>query len=248
MEKDIFMKIKYSNLTDKEKIALAKEINDEIIFSYENIYENRKVKLNNDFLRNLIENELFILLNIYYPNCIRLIDFEGFSFDGLNIAGKDFSYTNANIDPQKVYDKCLYYTNLEGIDLSDKNFEGVFIEGANLIDTKADIDPQLIREKSLYDTKLKGIRLRNKSFKDVEVRNSDLRNTGARIIISELKQNDGKEHPLYKAKITGCKVYKGNADSLIDKLYIVSCTLKGNTTSQTKEKMLELKRELRRNI
>jgi len=239
------MKIKYSNLNDKQKIALAKTINDEIIFQYENIYEKRKVKLDKEFLKELIENELFILLNVYYPKCVRLIDFEGFSFDGINVAGKDFSYTNANIDPQKVHEKSLYYTNLEGIDLSEKNFEGVFIEGANLNDTKANIDPQLVGEKSLYDTKLKGISLRNKSFKDVEIRNSDLRNTGAKIIVSELKENNKKEHPLHGTKISECKVYKGNSDTLLDNLYILSCSLRGNITNPDKEKLNNLKRELR---
>lgn len=248
MEMNIFKKIKYSNLTEKQKISLAKTINDEIIFQYENIYEKRKVKIDKVFLKELIENELYILLNIYYPNCIRLIDFEGFSFDGINVSGKDFSYTNANINPQKVYDKSLYYTNLEGIDLSDKNFDGVFIEGANLIDTKANIDPQLVGEKSLYDTKLKGIRLRNKSLKDVDIRHSDLRNTSAKIIISDLKENNKKEHPLHGTKVSGCKVYKGRTDTMLDNLYILSCSLKGNITNPDIEKLNNLKRELRRKI
>jgi len=248
MENVILKKIKYSNLTEKEKIALAKVISDEIIFQHENIYDKRKVKIDNLFLKELIENELFILMNIYFQDSVRLIDFEGFSFDGLNIAGKDFSYTNANIDPQKIHGKSLYYTDLEGIDLRDKNFEGVFIEGANLIDTKAEIDPQTIAEKSLYDTKLKGIRLRKKSFKDVDIRKSDLRNTGAKIIISELKENNRNEHPLYKTKISNCKVYKGTRDSLLDNLYIASCTLRGNITNPNREKVLELKRELQKQI
>lgn len=248
MEKDIFMKIKYSNLTDKEKIALVKVINDEIIYQYENIYEKRKVKIDNEFLKELIENELFILLNIYYPKCVRLLDFEGFSFDGINVAGKDFSYTNANIDPQKVHEKSLFYTNLEGIDLRDKNFDGVFVEGTNLIETKANIDPQLVSEKSLYDTKLKGINLRNKSFKDIDIRHSDLRNTGAKIIISDLRENNKKEHPIHGTKISGCKVYKGSSDTLLDNLYILSCTLKGNVTNPDTEKLNNLKRELRRKI
>jgi len=244
----ILNKIKYSNLTEKQKISLAKVINDEIIFQYENIFEKRKVKINNEFLKELIESELFILLEIYYTKCIKLIDFEGISFDGLNVAGKDFSYTNANIDPQTVHSKSLFYTNLEGIDLSDKNFDGVFIEGANLIDTKANIDPQLVGEKSLYDTKLKRIRLRNKSFKDVDIRHSDLRNTGAKIIISDLKENNKKEHALYGTKISGCKVYKGNTNTLLDNLYITSCYLRGNITSPDIEKINELKKELRKSI
>ena len=245
MEMDIFKKIKYSNLTDNQKKLLAKEINDEIVFQYENIYEKRKVKIDNDFLRNLIESELFILLNVYYPKCIKLIDFEGFSFDGLNVAGKDFSYTNANINPQKVLYKSLYYTNLEGVDLSDKNFDGVFIEGANLINTKANIDPQLVFEKSLYDTKLEGISLNDKSFKDVDIRKSDLRNTGAKIIISELKENSKKTYPLQKTKISNCIVYKGNTNTLLHNLYIVSCYLRGNITSPEREKINELKKELK---
>lgn len=248
MEMDIFKKIKYNTLTEKQKIALAKVISDEIIFKYENIFDKRKVKMNKEFLKQLIEDDLFILMNIYFQNSVRLIDFEGFSFDGMNIAGKDFSYTNANIDPQKVYGKSLFYTNLEGIDLSDKDFTDVFIEGANLNDTKANIDPQLIAHKSLYDTKLRGIRLRKKSFQDVDIRKSDLRNTGARIIISELKENNKNEHPLYKTKISNCKVYKGTRDSVLDNLYIASCALRGNTTNPKSEKMLELKRELRKYI
>ena len=247
MELDIFKKIKYSNLSYKQKIELAKTISDEIYFTYENIGK-RKVKLDNEFLRNLIENELFIILNIYYPKCIKLIDFEGFSFDGLNIAGKDFSHTNANIDPQKILGKSLYYTNLEGINLSDKNFDGVFIEGANLYDTKANIDPQLIKEKSLFDTNLKGLNLRGKSLKDVDIRNSNLEDTCAKIIISELVKNNKKEHPLHKTKIKNCRVYKGDTNSVLDNLYIISCSLKGNITSFDKEKMVELKRELRRKI
>lgn len=243
---DILKKIKYSNLTEKQKISLAKVINDKIVFQYENINKKRKVKLNKEFLKELIENELFILLNIYYPNCVRLIDFDGFSFEGVNVAGKDFSYTNANIDPQTVHGKSLFYTNLKGIDLSYKNFDGVILEGANLEGTRANINPQTLKEKSLYDTKLKGIRLRDKSLKDVDIRNSDLRNTGAKIIISDLKENNKKEHPLYKTKLSGSKIYKGNTNTILDNLYIASCYLRGNITSPDIEKMNELKKELKR--
>ena len=245
---DILKKIKYSNLTEKQKKYLAKVINDEILFNYENIYEKRKVKIDNEFLRELIEDELFTILSIYYPNCIRLIDFEGFSFDGINVAGKDFSYTNANINPQKVLYKSLYYTNLEGIDMSDKDFKGVDIEGANLKGTKANIDPQEIDGRTLYDTKLKGIYLNGKSFKYIDIRHADLRNTGAKIVLSELSPNVKNEHPLHRTKLTGCKIYKGSSNTLLDNLYVASCYLRGNIVSSDKEKMKELKKELRRKI
>lgn len=246
MDKNIFDNITYSLLSDKDKTKIAKNINDKIVKLYKKNGEKR-IKVNEEFLREFINSQFFIFFCEKFQECLRLIDFEGFSFKGISVEGKDFSYTNVEIDPQIVARKSLYYTNLEGVDLSDKNFEGVFIEGANLEGTKANIDPQLISYKSLYYTKLKGIKLRRKSFENVDVRNSDLRNTGAKIIISDLK-TESKKHPLYKTKITNCKVYSGNANSLLDNLYIASCYLRNNEINPNKEKTRKLSREITRSI
>ena len=48
--------------------------------------------------------------------------------------------------------------------------------------------------------------------------------------------------------MSGCKVYKGSTNTLLDNLYITTCYLRGNITSPDKEKINKLKKELRKSI
>ncbi len=121
------------------------------------------------------------------------IDFSGISFQGIDIHGIDFTNTNAQIDPQCVYEKDLSNVNLSGYNMAEKDFTGVLIAGANLENTNARIDPQLIKGKSLHDTNVKGCTFINKyaspntlkpepaNFTNVDIRGANLENTNAQI-------------------------------------------------------------------
>ncbi len=75
-------------------------------------------------------------------------------FTGINIEYANLENTNAQIDPQLIYKKSLYHTNLKGLDLSHANFYGVDIWGANLEATGAIINPHTVDAKIIYGTNL----------------------------------------------------------------------------------------------
>lgn len=65
---------------------------------------------------------------------MKKVNFEGISFDGFFAYGFDFTgFKGVSIDPQKVYDKNLSYSNLNGVRVintfDDVNLEGINTEG-----------------------------------------------------------------------------------------------------------------------
>ena len=114
---------------------------------------NQRISKYNDILPD-------VFWNIYgEPNFsnreMRKLDLSCISFENENMTEWDFSYTNINMDPTKVKDKCIDYLTLEGVDLSGYTLDGVSILESNLTDCNLMVDLDLVRRFSSR-TKLEG--------------------------------------------------------------------------------------------
>lgn len=129
-------------LEEKEKQKLVRQIKKEL----KRVPDLSPDELNgftriNDYSDVLPE----VFWNLYgEPNFtnkeMRKLDLSCISFDDEIMDGVNFSYTNIDFDPQRVKDKLLWNTNLEGVYLYGKSFDGVVLYGTNLKHTKALID------------------------------------------------------------------------------------------------------------
>lgn len=108
---------------------------------------------------------------------LKFIDLSGFSFDGKDVSGLDFSGTNANIDPQTVKGKNLTGTNLYGLDMSGKCFDECIIINSNLSYTNATIDPQKVYKRDLSGAKLEHLSFYNYSFDNVIVKGASFKSS-----------------------------------------------------------------------
>lgn len=103
-------------------------------------------------------------------NLLKYIKLIEIDFEQQNVEGIDFTETDVNIDPQRVKNKSLKKTILNGLDFSGKSFEGVNVEGANFTGAlNVNLDPQKIKKRSLRGTILSGINFKDKSFDKVIV-------------------------------------------------------------------------------
>ncbi len=169
---------------------IVKSLKIELIKYSEQNSKNERMKIQKSLLQYLLPTLLESIT--IKEEILKYLDLSEVSFDGINIEWKNFKDSNANIDPQTVQGKTLFFTNLKGVDLSHANFTGVDIKFANLENTGAQIDPQLIKNKSLYDTNVKGCTFVNLSyldsikripvdFTDVDIQFANLEDTGAQI-------------------------------------------------------------------
>lgn len=121
----------------QQKLSLLKEYG---------IYENgKRVSLDKEILQELLFEQCYtdsgiVLVLVFNNEELRKLDLEDIDFTDVYLCGQDLSYTNADINPQKVYGKNLNCANLEGVDLTGKDFTGVSIMRTNLTDTNAFID------------------------------------------------------------------------------------------------------------
>ena len=112
----------------------------------------------------------------------RYVDLSNVSFSDCNIAGVDFTGTNANIDPQVVLKKNMRGCKLNGLDFSGKSFDGVIVTCCDFSGaSNVSLDPQTVMFKSLYGCVLNGIDFMDKSFVSVCLEDADLR--GAKNVI-----------------------------------------------------------------
>lgn len=127
-----------------------------------------------------IEELLFEGRRIVIPNrYLRLLDLSDVNFDNKDLTNTNLSYTNAIINPQKVYNKDLSSADLEGIDLSNANFDNVIIIECNLKNTKANINPKTVKNSSLCFCNLEGLNLFDADFTNVNIIGCNLKKTGA---------------------------------------------------------------------
>lgn len=148
------------------KVIEIKRILEEMPEFDTNSEEYQRLKIN-----PIILNEIFFDRNDE-PNFknyeMRKLDLSEVNFENRFLRGYDYSYTNANIDPQKVIGKILSNTNLEGVNMVDKDFTDVDIYGTNLKNTGATIDLNTIKGE-IYDLA---------DLEGCNVINNDLENTG----------------------------------------------------------------------
>lgn len=92
-----------------------------------------RIRLESDILEELLFNvdENGMKTFAFPVELMKKINFEGISFDSFFAYGFDFSgFKGVSIDPQKVYDKNLSFSNLNGVRVIN-TFDDVNLEGIN---------------------------------------------------------------------------------------------------------------------
>ena len=69
---------------------------------------------------------------------LQYLDLNLISFGNVKVSGIDLSYTNAQIDPQKVYNKDMSNGNYSGLSFISKDFSGVDIRNSNFSECNLD--------------------------------------------------------------------------------------------------------------
>ena len=122
----------------KRKKELLKIIND----SMRELKELDK-SLNDDKIIDKLEVEEDVLLitigdhkeiNPAFKDYLSMINLEYISFKNVKVSGLDFSYSNARINPQEVYNKDMSNGNYSGLDFNIADFTGVDMRGSIFID------------------------------------------------------------------------------------------------------------------
>lgn len=152
------MKFDDSQIAELSK-CISAGINERYIENGEqNINMLDRLKIDKYILQQLLQ---YLLDN--NCNILKYIDLSEVSFSGIDVKNKNLEGTNADINPQLVYEKCFNGTNVKGLDMRNKDFDGVDVRGANLEDTNAEIDIQSIYvffcSCDISGTKLKGCTL-----------------------------------------------------------------------------------------
>lgn len=78
-------------------------------------------------------------INPLFINFLGNFNLSGVSFDNVKVSGLDLSYSNAIIDPQKVYNKDMSNGNYSGLSFNSSNFNGVNICGSDFTDCEMEL-------------------------------------------------------------------------------------------------------------
>lgn len=122
----------------KRKKELLKIINDamkELKELNQSLNDNKAVdrlEIEEDVLLITIDDHKEI--NPAFKDYLSMIDLEYISFKNVKVSGLDFSYSNARINPQEVYNKDMSNSNFSGLDFNTADFRGVDIRGSIFID------------------------------------------------------------------------------------------------------------------
>ena len=88
-----------------------------------------------------IEEDILIInvgdhkeINPLFKDYLSMINLEYISFKNVKVSGLDFAYSNADINPQEVYNKDMSNGNYSGIDFNISSFDGVNICGSIFTD------------------------------------------------------------------------------------------------------------------
>ena len=170
--------MRYNSLNDIERKEIAALFIQKLTKYIENTRGdiNKRIKVDKDFIQVILCDLVSL-----YPNMLEYIDLDGVSFAGIDIRNKDLSDTNADIDPQTVFDKNLSGANLSKLNMSDKDFTGVCLVDTNLSGAWATIDPQTVYKKDLRGANLSGLDMSDKDFTGTNIMNANLSRTGASI-------------------------------------------------------------------
>lgn len=131
-----------SKTNDELKIMLAKKIEElETILNQMSTLEQelkrrntampKKITMSDDKLFIPVGDHLEILPWFLEHNLLPIINLSGTSFKNVKVSGIDFSGTNANMNPQTVYQKDMSHGIYDGLNFTMKSFEGVNTDGAS---------------------------------------------------------------------------------------------------------------------
>lgn len=87
-------------------------------------------KITEDALFEWVDDHKEIRKEFLVCNMLRHYDLAYISFDHVKVSGIDLSYTNAEINPQTVYNKDMSEGNYSGLNFTLKDFTGVFLENS----------------------------------------------------------------------------------------------------------------------
>ena len=96
-----------------------------------NIKSPKQTAVSDDQLFIPVGDHLEILPWYLENNLLPVINLSTNTFDNVKVSGIDFTGTNANIDPQTVYNKDMSHGIYDGLNFTMKRFEGVNIDGAS---------------------------------------------------------------------------------------------------------------------
>ncbi len=184
-------------MTKEQLYKLYKLLEKEIIKNKEFLNKN-KTRIKNDELIQILLKTILLEEQRARIGILKYLDLENINFENQSVVFIDFTETNANINPQKIYGKELQYTKLIG-DFNDKSFDGVCICGTDFSKaTNVKINPQKIKYKKINNAIVDGVDFENISFDGVETHNTDFKNA-KNCNINE--QNEQEIYHKYKNKI-----------------------------------------------
>ncbi len=124
--------------------------------------KDASIKLNITILRTFLFSEYggkIIIYNDIDNTTLRKFDLSDIDWSHVFIGGKNFTGTNANIDPQTVYDKDMRWGKYP-LNFIGKSFEGVKLQGADL---KGAINANTFFQKYMFENKRKA-----QPFKEIQ--------------------------------------------------------------------------------
>ena len=96
-----------------------------------NIKSPKRTTVSDDQLFIRVGDHLEILPWYLENELLPVINLSSNSFDNVKVSGIDFTGTNANIDPQTVYNKDMSHGIYDGLNFTMKNFDGVNTDDAS---------------------------------------------------------------------------------------------------------------------
>lgn len=96
-----------------------------------NIKSPKRTTVSDDQLFIQVGDHLEILPWYLENELLPVINLSSNSFDNVKVSGIDFTGTNANIDPQTVYNKDMSHGIYDGLNFTMKNFDGVNTDDAS---------------------------------------------------------------------------------------------------------------------
>ncbi len=149
-------------ITDDERYSIIKHL---LIKLKENEIPNNSLLLDNELMRSLLLLKVSIISGYNYfkldENMIPFLekfDLKDFDFTNVSVSSINFTDTNANINPQTVYDKNMSYGKYP-LDFTGKSFEGVNVRGADFTGaTNVNVDTRTPLQK--IDDEIKRVRVK----------------------------------------------------------------------------------------
>lgn len=99
---------------------------------------NKTKPVGEEFLFDYVNDHKEFKEGLKKQSLLQYLDLSLISFDNVKVSGIDLSYTNAQIDPQKVYNKDMSNGNYSGVSFISKDFSGVDIRNSNFSECNLD--------------------------------------------------------------------------------------------------------------